>query len=94
MAEGEDDVVYEALPLAGEIGDPMSLEVCPIGPFLSDNGTLCLKTDYENNEGWINAYIVSSGEFFWGEQPKSVSRQRASRVRPVIVHLPSPPNPA
>ena len=36
------------------------LRECPIGLFIKDN-TLCVKTEYGNE-----AYIVSSGECFWG----------------------------
>ena len=37
------------------------LRDCPIGLFVSKNSTLCVKTEYGNE-----AYIVSSGERFWG----------------------------
>lgn len=33
---------------------------CPIGLFIKDD-TLCVKTEYGND-----AYIVCSGEYFWG----------------------------
>lgn len=36
------------------------LKNCPIGLFIKDN-TLCVKTEYGNE-----AYIISSGERFWG----------------------------
>lgn len=36
------------------------LKECPIGLFLKEN-TLCVKTEYG-----LDAYIVSSGEYFWG----------------------------
>ena len=36
------------------------LRDCPIGLFIKDH-TLCVKTEYGNE-----AYIVSSGEYFWG----------------------------
>lgn len=38
----------------------VKLKDCPIGLFIKDN-TLCIKTEYGNE-----AYIVSSGEYFWG----------------------------
>lgn len=47
-------------------GPTVSLASCPIGLFVSASGELCLKTEYGNNDGRIDAYIVSSGEFFWG----------------------------
>jgi hypothetical protein len=58
------------------------LSSCPIGLFLCGD-ELCLKTEYGNNEGRIDAYIVSSGEFFWGDAPQTVASQRAQMVRPV-----------
>lgn len=59
------------------------LAECPIGLFLARDGELCLKTEYGNNEGRIDAYIVSSGEFFWGPAPQTIANQRAQLVEPV-----------
>lgn len=39
----------------------VKLKDCPIGLFIK-NGTLCAKTEYGNDD----AYIVWSGERFWG----------------------------
>lgn len=61
----------------------VTLEECPIGLFMSAGGELCLKTEYGNNEGRIDAYIVSSGEFFWGSAPQTIENQRAQLVEPV-----------
>lgn len=55
---------------------------CPIGLFWCGD-TLCLKTEYGNNEGRIDAYIVSSGEFFWGHAPQTIASQRAQMVTPI-----------
>jgi ADP-ribose pyrophosphatase YjhB (NUDIX family) len=41
------------------------LEDLPVGLFLHGD-TLCMKTEYRTEQGAIEAYIVSSGEFFWG----------------------------
>lgn len=60
----------------------VSLDECPIGLFYSGD-ELCVKTEYGSNEGRIDAYIVGSGEMFWGEQPQSIASQRASLVVPV-----------
>jgi hypothetical protein len=38
----------------------VKLKECPIGLFVKDS-TLCVKTEYGNE-----AYIVWSGEYFWG----------------------------
>lgn len=64
----------------------VSLEECPIGLFMY-LGELCLKTEYGNNEGRIDAYIVRSGEFFWGDPPQTIASQRATLVKPVRVRL-------
>ncbi len=61
----------------------VTLDDCPIGLFMSARGELCLKTEYGNNEGRIDAYIVSSGEFFWGDAPQSIKSQRRQIVTPV-----------
>lgn len=71
-----------------DIDDPVTLAECPIGLFFSEAGTLCLKTEYGNNEGRIDAYIISSGEFFWGPSPQTIANQRKQMVRPAI-----PPSP-
>lgn len=65
------------------MSDAVTLAECPIGLFLSEGGELCLKTEYGNNEGRIDAYIVSSGEFFWGSAPQTIPNQRAQMVTPV-----------
>lgn len=61
----------------------VTLADCPIGLFVADGGELCLKTEYGNNEGRIDAYIVSSGEMFWGAAPQTIASQRAQMVTPV-----------
>jgi hypothetical protein len=67
--------------------ESIPLEDCPIGLFLSEHNQLCLKTEYGNNEGRIDAYIVSSGEFFWGNAPQTIPSQRRQQVRPVDVDV-------
>lgn len=62
----------------------VTLEECPIGLFLYED-ELCLKTEYGDNDGRIDAYIVSSGEMFWGDAPQSIISQRAQLVTPVSV---------
>ena len=34
--------------------------------FMSTNGTMGLKSEYRTEAGAIEAYIVGSGEMFWG----------------------------
>ena len=60
----------------------VTLAECPIGLFMA-GGQLCLKTEYGNNDGRIDAYIVSTGEMFWGAAPQSIASQRAEMVEPV-----------
>lgn len=65
------------------VGEPVTLRKCPIGLFMAISGELCLKTEYGNNEGRIDAFIVSSGEWFWGAPPQTIRSQNAELVRPV-----------
>jgi len=58
------------------------LENCPVGLF-EWNGGLHLRTEYHTAAGRIDAYIVSSGEAFWGPAPQTAKSQRATMVRPV-----------
>ncbi len=44
-----------------------SLKDAAPGLFLYD-GCLCMKTEYGDNDGGIDAFIVSTGERFWGGQ--------------------------
>lgn len=67
-----------------ETGDPCTLAECPVGLFYHGD-ELCIKTEYGNNEGRIDAFIVSSGEFFWGHAPQTIASQRASIVTPAYV---------
>lgn len=48
------------------------------------NGTYALKTEYVTKEGAIEAYIVGSGEFFWGgtNNPKE---QNELKVVPITL---------
>lgn len=64
-------------------GPTVSLASCPIGLFMSEGGELCLKTEYGDNDGRIDAYIVSSGEFFWGGTSKPQD-QRQVQVHYII----------
>lgn len=59
-----------------------TLARCPVGLFISDSGALCLKTEYQT-DGRIEAYIVRTGEFFWGLEPHTITNQRQQIVTPV-----------
>ena len=63
----------EAIPLAE----------CPVGLFISAAGALCVKTEYSDNTGRNDCFIVSSGEFFWGGPPQTIESQRQQMVHPV-----------
>jgi len=67
----------------------VKLKDCPIGLFTSEHGALCLKTEYGDNEGRIDAYIVDSGEFFWGGT-NNAAEQRQVLVTPVVLRPPVP----
>lgn len=76
------------------MSNKVSLAECPVGLFQTESGNLCLKTEYGDNEGRIDAYIVATGEFFWGAAPQSVASQRAQLVTPVgIMAALSPSDP-
>ena len=62
-----------------------SLRNCPVGLFMFNN-ELCVKTEYGSNEGRIDAYIVRTGEFFWGGKVEP-EEQAALRVTPVTLCL-------
>lgn len=60
-----------------------SLADCPKGLFVDAQEGLCLKTGYGSSEGRIDAYVVSTGEFFWGDKPQTIDSQRKQTVTPV-----------
>lgn len=61
-----------------------TLEGAPVGLLLF-NDQLIMKTEYRTKQGAIEAYIVSSGEFFWGDAPQTVQSQLRQRVQVVDV---------
>jgi hypothetical protein len=56
----------------------VSLESLPPGTLFKYNGTIALKSEYRSDGGTINAYIVGSGEMFWGgtSNPKDLAELR------------------
>lgn len=64
-----------------------TLAKCPVGLFIDSFGDLCLKTEYRTEKGAVEAYIVESGEFFWGEAPQTVQNQLRQMVTPVKVFM-------
>lgn len=90
------DLCHAALATPARTDDPareadwrgrmVRLDACPVGLFWS-GGVLCVKTEYRTEKGAIEAYIVSSGEFFWGKKPQTVESQAASMVVPVDIEF-------
>jgi hypothetical protein len=72
-----------------KLGQPCRLAAAPIGLFMSGD-ELCLKTEYRTASGRIDAYIVSTGEAFWGRQPQTVQNQINTRVTPVTLEIRRP----
>ena len=50
------------------------LDECPPGLFLAGN-CLGFKSEYRNEKGTCEAYVVASGEFFWGGAKTSEERE-------------------
>lgn len=48
---------------------------CPVGLFVSA-GELCLMTEYADMDGHADAYVVASGEYFWGGTTKKADRDQ------------------
>jgi hypothetical protein len=64
-------------------GPTVSLASCPVGLFVSESGALCLKTEYREKNGAISAFLVSTGEAFWGGT-SDPDKQQQLQVRYVI----------
>ena len=52
----------------------IKLSKVPNGSLFDYNGTIALKTEYKNKNGYMECYIVDSGEFFHANV-KSVEEQ-------------------
>lgn len=100
-AERLDNIIVGALkkqasespPPMGQVRQEQSrirLADCPVGLFIDEWGNLGFKSQYANNEGRMEAYVVSSGEFFIGAIPHSTLGQRASMVTPVSLDRVAP----
>ena len=59
------------------------LDECPPGLFLAGN-CLGFKSEYRNDKGACEAFVVASGEFFWGGA-KSAEDREALMVTPVEI---------
>jgi hypothetical protein len=59
------------------------LDECPAGLFLA-GACLGFKSEYRNENGDCEAYVVASGEFFWGGA-KTGEDRKALMVTPVEI---------
>jgi len=59
------------------------LDQCPPGLFIAGD-CLGFKSEYRNEKGTCEAYVVASGEFFWGGA-KTAEDREALIVTPVEV---------
>lgn len=64
-------------------GSPVPLSRCPVGLFDFD-GTLALMTEYSSSSGKRDAYLVTDGEYFWGDTSDADVRAKLI-VQPLIV---------
>ena len=85
------DAILALLPPAPAVSEAVPLKACPPGLFLW-NGILCFRSEYatmtETNLRQPDAYVVESGEYFWGGVSDSRSRDELM-VQPVA---PTPPS--
>lgn len=44
----------------------MTLRTAPPGLLLTEAGRLLFKSEYGDNDGRLDVFIVSSGEYYWG----------------------------
>jgi len=57
-----------------ELKKEKKLKDIPLGSLFLFNGTVGLKTEYRTN-GKCDAYIVGSGEYFWGGTDNAIDRE-------------------
>jgi hypothetical protein len=63
-------------------GNEVTLAECPVGLFMWRD-TLVLKTKYCGRDGGIDAFVVSTGEFFLGDARFS-GEQAKLMVQPIV----------
>lgn len=63
-------------------GEPCTLADCPPGLFRWE-GTLCFKSEYHSKPGQPDAYVVVSGEYFWGGTSGNLDARNALIVTPI-----------
>ena len=66
-------------------GDKVPLYKLPVGSlFAHGDDCIAMKSEYMSNNGLIEAYILGSGELFWGGA-KTVEEQRYIMVQPLDI---------
>jgi hypothetical protein len=50
-----------------DFGSDMTLRTAPPGLLMTRQGRLLFKTEYGDNDGRLDIYIVASGEYYWGD---------------------------
>jgi hypothetical protein len=69
-------------PVQEEESQLITLEELPAGSLFSFNGTIALKSEYRTENGAIEAFILGSGEMFWGGVT-TAAEQTALLVTPI-----------
>lgn len=75
------------------VGWPVSLRSCPpglfcaIGPQGPRTDCLGLKTEYQGPGGGTEAFVVASGEAWWGEAPQTLESRESELVMACAIHV-------
>jgi len=64
------------------IREEVTLDELDKGSLFIWKGSYCLKTEYKTDNGAIEAYIVGSGEMFWGGTTNA-TEQAKLLVKPI-----------
>lgn len=59
-----------------KLGKLTTLENLPKGSLFLHGNTIGFKSEYGDNNGRIDAYILGSGEFFWGGTNKPMVQRK------------------
>ena len=66
-----------------EIKNITTFDKLPLGSLFLCGSTLCLKTEYRT-DGNSDAYIVGSGEYFWGGTHTKEDRDKLEVIEVII----------
>jgi hypothetical protein len=67
------------------VSEEVSLNDLPAGSLFQYGGTIALKSEYRTRNDAIEAFIVGSGEMFWGGTD-TASEQGELMVKPIILN--------